>query len=172
MDWIMALGWGVFAGMGVATVAALVVRGEYSFQANFTAGLVYFGLPVAYVVMIFRHVATAFRVSSKGDTLGHRLFGLGIVATDGERISRGRALARQLLGSPLLFAYFLPVLFLFVVAGMLNSNLLGTVQVFWLIWGWGVAAVLAIANHVWMAMDDRGRGWHDLIFGTVVVRTP
>ncbi len=170
VDWIMALSWGVLAGTGFATIAALVVRGEYSFQVNFTAGLVYFGLPAAVIVMIIGHVATGIRVSSKGDTFGHRLFGLRIVTTNGNRIGRGRALARLFLGSPLLFAIFLPVPFLFVVAGMLNSNLLGTVQVFWLIWGWGVAAVLTLANHVWMMMDNRGRGWHDRMFDTVVVK--
>ena len=166
----MTLGWGVLAGTGFATIAALVVRGEYSFQVNFVAGLVYFGLPVAVIVMIFGHVATGITISSKGDTFGHRLFGLRIVATDGERIAKSRALARQFLGSVLLCAYFSPLMCLFVAAGMLNSNLLGTMQAFWLIWGWGVAAVLTLANHAWMAMDDRGRGWHDVIFGTVVVK--
>ena len=35
---------------------------------------------------------------------------------------------------------------------------------------WFVPLLLAIANHIWMAIDRKGRGWHDLIFGTVAVR--
>jgi len=109
------------------------------------------------------------RVSSKGDTLGHRLFGLRIVGRDGWFIGWGHALGRHILGSPLLFAYVFPVIVLYLVAASFNAHLIGIVATYWLLWGLIVSAVLAIANHVWMGFDAEGRGWHDWIAGTVVV---
>lgn len=171
VDWLLLIGWVFVTVMTVAVATAIAgVFSEYSFQTNFGAGLLYFGFPVACVVVVLRHVLAVFRVSSKGDTLGHRLLGLRIVDGNGETVGPGRVLGRHILGSPLLFAYVFPLIILWAVGGMLNSNLLGTVLVYWLIWGLGVAAVLVLANHIWMAIDRKGRGWHDLIFGTVVVR--
>ena len=181
VDWVVAIGWGVSAAVVVAIVTGLVFLGDYSFQVNFGAGLLYFGLPVTYGVLILRHVFNAFRVSSKGDTLGHRLCGLRIMRIGGQEISLGRSLVRQYLGSPFLFAYGVPMILLIPIGVFINpfsgvnrsSNVLtylwDTVATNWIIWGLGVAVVLAIVNHVWMMFDAKGRGWHDWLVGTVVV---
>ena len=171
VDWLLVIGWGLFAGVSIAVATATVLLfTEYSFQINFVAGLLYFGFPVACVAVVLRHVVAVFRVSSKGDTLGHRLFGLRIVERKGEIIGRGRALVRQMLGSPLLCAYVLPMIVLYLFAELFNANLIATVATYWLLWGLIVSAVLAIANHVWMGFDAEGRGWHDWVTGTMVVR--
>ena len=171
VDWLLLIGW-VFVAVMIVAVATAIggLFSEYSFRTNFGAGLLYFGFPVACVVVVFRHVLVVLRVSSKGDTLGHRLFGLRIVDRSGEIIGWDRALGRHILGSPLLFAYVFPIIVLYIVAASFNAHMIGTMATYWVLWGLIVSGVLAIANHVWMAIDRKGRGWHDLIFGTVVVR--
>lgn len=163
LDWLVLIGWVFVAVMAVAVATAIAgLFNEYS--------LLFFGFPVACVVVILRHVLVVFRVSSNGDTLGHRLFGLRIVDSNGEIIGRGRALGRQILGSPLLSAYVLPIFVLYIVGTSFNAHLIGTMATFWVLWGLSVTAILALSNHVWMAIDGRGRGWHDRLTGTVVVR--
>ena len=171
VDWSLVIGWGLFAGVSVAIVAATALLfTEYSFQVNFVAGLLYFGFPVACVAVVWRHVVVVFRVSSKGDTLGHRLFGLRIVDRNRKRIGRGSALGRHILGSPLLFAYVLPVIVLYLFTALFNADWIGPVAAYWVLWGLIVTAVLVMSNHVWMGFDAEGRGWHDWVAGTVVVR--
>ena len=171
MDWLLLIGWVFVAVMIVAVVTAIGgLFSEYSFRTNFGAGILYFGFSVACVVVVLRHVLVVLRVSSKGNTLGHRLFGLRIVDGNGEIIGRRRALGRHVLGSPLLLAYVFPIIVLYLVAALFNAHLIGTMATYWIFWGLIVAAVLAIANHVWMGFDAEGRGWHDWVVGTVVVR--
>ena len=136
VDWLLVIGWGLFAGVSiaVATATALLFI-EYSFQVNFVAGLLYFGFPVACVAVVLRHVVVVFRVSSKGDTLGHRLFGLRIVDKNGKTIGRGRALGRHILGSPLLCAYVLPVIVLYLFVALFSFNLVGALIAYWELWG-------------------------------------
>ena len=171
VDWLLVIGWGLLAVVSIAFATATAgLFSEYSFQENFGTGLFYFAFPVACVVVVLRHVVAVFRVSSKGDTLGHRLFGLRIVDRNGEIIGRGRALGRHILGSPLLFAYVLPVIVLYLFAELFNADLAGSVADYWVLWGLIVMAVLVMVNHVWMGFDAEGRGWHDWVVGTVVVR--
>ncbi len=182
VDWVTALGVGVSVSVGAAAVFALALSGEYSFGTNFGAFLIYFGLPAAFAIVILWQVVTAFRVSSKGDTIGHRLFGLRILKTDGERISRGRALARHYFGSPLLLGYVTPMFVLMPAATILpqlggsthpadiTGEFIGEVVRFWILWGLAVALVLMVANHAMMHFDAKGQGWHDILTGTVVVR--
>ena len=171
VDWLLVIGWGLLAVVSIAVATATAgLFSEYSFQANFGAGLLYFAFPVACAAVVLRHVLVVFRVSSKGDTLGHRLFGLRIVDRNGERIGRGRALGRHILGSPLLFAYVLPVIVLYLFEALFDANLAGTVAAYWVLWGLIVSSVLVMVNHVWMGFDAEGRGWHDRVVGTVVVR--
>ena len=163
VDWLLVIGWGLFAGVSIAVATATVLLfTEYSFQVNFVAGLLYFGFPVACVAVVLRHVVAVFRVSSKGDTLGHRLFGLRIVERKGEIIGRGRSLWRHILGSPLLFAYVLPMIVLYLSVPLFGFNLVGALIAYWELWGLIVSSVLVIVNHVWMGFDAEGRGWHDL----------
>ena len=162
VDWLVLIGWVFVAVMVVAVATAIAgLFNEYL--------LLFLGFPVTCVVVILRHVLVVFRVSSNGDTLGHRLFGLRIVDSNGEIIGPGRALGRQILGSPLLSAYVFPIFVLYLIGTSFNAHLIGTMAKYWVLWGLIVSVVLAIANHVWMAMDDRGRGWHDWLAGTVVV---
>ena len=111
-----------------------------------------------------------FRVSSKGDTLGHRLFGLRIVDRNGEIIGRGRSLGRHILGSPLLCAYVLPMIVLYLFTALFNADWIGSIAAYWYLWGLIVSSVLVMLNHVWMGFDAEGRGCHDWVAGTVVVR--
>lgn len=171
VDWLSLTGW-VFVAVMTASVATAIalLSSEYPFQTNFVAGIVFFGFPVASVVVVFRYVRLVLRVSSSGDTLGHRLFGLRIVDRNGEAISRSRSLGRHILGSPLLFVYVFPMIVLYLGVASFNADLIGRITAYWVFWGFIAVPVLAIMNHVWMALDDQGRGWHDTIAGTVVVK--
>ena len=163
VDWLLVIGWGLLAVVSVAVATATAgLFSEYS--------LVYFGFPVACAAVVLRHVLVVFRVSSKGDTLGHRLFGLRIVDRNGEIIGWGRSLGRHILGSPLLFAYVLPVIVLYLFEALFNFNLADTLAAYWYLWGLIVSSVLVMLNYVWMGFDAEGRGWHDWVAGTVVVR--
>ena len=171
VDWLLVIGWAFVAVVLIAFATATAgLFSEYSFQTNFGAGLLYFGFPVACVVVVLRQVLVVLRVSSKGDTLGHRLVGLRIVDRNGEVLGWGHALGRHILGSPLLFAYVFPMIVLYIVAASFNANLIGTIATFWLLWGLIASSVLVVVNHVWMGFDTEGRGWHDRLVGTVVVR--
>ena len=163
VDWLLVIVWGLLAAVSVAVaIATTGLFNEYY--------LLYFGFQLACVVVVLRQVLVVFRVSSKGDTLGHRLFGLRIVDKNGEIIGRGRSLWRHILGSPLLFAYVLPMIVLYLSVPLFGFNLVGAPIAYWELWGLIVSSVLVIVNHVWMGFDAEGRGWHDLVVGTVVVR--
>ncbi len=170
VDWLVVLAWG--AGLGIVAALFFGLLNVSSFGLNFILGSIFLGFPIMCVVVVWKQVAIAFRISSTGQTLGHQLLGFRIATKNKEVIGRRRALVRQILGSPLLFAHFLPMIPLIPVAVFIDliGGLGDAIVTNWLIWGLGVAAVLAIANHVWMAMDVRGRGWHDRLTGTVVVR--
>ena len=144
VDWLLLIGW-VFVAVMVVAVATAIggLFSEYSFRTNFGAGILYFGFSVACVVVVLRHVLVVLRVSSKGDTPGHRLFGLRIVGRSGEIIGWHRALGRHILGSPLLFAYVFPIIVLYLVAASFNAHLIGTMATHWVLWGLIFSAVLA-----------------------------
>ena len=163
VDWLLVIVWGLLAAVSVAVaIATTGLFNEYY--------LLYFGFPVACVVVVLRQALVVFRVSSKGDTLGHRLFGLRIGDKNGEIIDRGRSLWRHILGSPLLFAYVLPMIVLYLSVPLFGFNLVGAPIAYWFSWGLIVSSVLVMLNHVWMGFDVEGRGWHDWVTGTVVVR--
>ena len=73
----------------------------------------------------------------------------------------GALLWRHILGSPLLFAYVLPMIVLYLSVPLFGFNLVGAPIAYWELWGLIVTAVLVIVNHVWMGFDAEGRGWHD-----------
>ena len=168
-DWLMAIVLGLLGAALYAVPTTFVVWGDYSFNANFFSGMMYFGAPVGYGVMVVWHVVIAFRVASKGDTMGHRLFGMRIVRADGGQISRRHALVRQILGSPVMSVYLLPTVCFRVVNDLFGFTLARTPAEM-LIW-----VMLGLLNLVWlnlffMVFDRRWRGWHDVVVGTVVVR--
>ncbi len=160
VDWVVAFVWGAAAW---AVVWGPNLLWHYPFGEHFLADLVYhFGGSVVSGVLILRFLFNGISISSGGDTFGHRRFGLRVAMVDGGCIGWRRALTRQFLGSPLLFAYFLPVSIGFLIGAWET--------VYWLTWGLIVAAVVAMGNHFWMVLDDQGQGWHDQLVGTVVVR--
>ena len=174
VDSLLVIGWGLLAVLSVAVAIAIagLFNEAWLYQRYWWFHIYYFvfiGFPVACVAVVLRHVLVVFRVSSKGDTLGHRLFGLRIVDRNGEMIGRGRSLGRHILGSPLLSAYVLPMIVLYLFDALFNFKLADTLQA-WVLWGLIVTAVLVMLNHVWMGFDAEGRGWHDWVAGTVVVR--
>ena len=169
VDWLVAIVLGFVAAALYAVPTTFVVWGDYSFNANFFSGMMYFGAPVGYGVMVVWHVVIAFRVASKGDTMGHRLFGMRIVREDGGQINWRRALVRQISGSPVLAVLILPTVCFRVVNDLFGFTLARTPAEM-LIW-----VMLGLLNLVWlnlffMVFDRRWRGWHDVVVGTVVVR--
>ena len=181
VDWLLAIGVGMSASIGAAIVFALAVSGEYSFLTNFGAFLLYFGLPSTFLVVMMWFAVMAFRVSSKGETFGHRLLGFKIVKADGKRMTLRGALIRQYLGSPLLCAYITPMIVLIPGSLLLQlgdstspldriGEYAGGLAFVWLYLGLMVSVALTAANHALMIFDPEGQGWHDKLVGTVVVR--
>ena len=172
VDWLVVLAWG--SGIGALAAFVFGLLNVSSFGLNFILGTIFSGCPITCVVLMWKQVAAAFSISSTGGTFGHTLFGLRIAAKNGQRIGRRRALVRQFLGSPLLSAFLVSMILLILLVPIaaftdLNGGLGDALVTNWLIWGSGVAAVLALANHVWKAFDAEGRGCHDWVVGTVVV---
>ena len=105
IDWVLAriggaVG-GVFVAIGFVVFAAFAhdPHGGANF-APLVAMFLYF--PASRVVATLILLFFAYGSSSRGATPGHRLARLMIVETDGDRIGRGTALIRQVLGSPFL----------------------------------------------------------------------
>ena len=182
VDWAVALVWGA--------ATWIVVWGpnllwNYPFGEHFLADLIYyFGTLVVNGVLISRFMFNAISISSGGDTFGHRLFKLQVLDNDGKRISRRRALARQCLGSPLLLVSSIPGFVWSLMTGFAGHldltngpvrEFLETVDDPWLLFSnWGPFGALALtsANHAVMAIDRKGRGMHDSLVGTVVIKAP
>ena len=103
----------------------------------------------------------AYRMGSRGTTPGHGKLNLAVQRADGGGVGRRRALLRSLAGSPSLLA---PYLFIVVI-------ILSPFSFYFVFFASVVAVLLvAIANHVWMLLDDKNRGLHDLMVDTVVIR--
>ena len=184
VDWgcavVIGLGIGFIAGIVTCTGVLIV---EDPFEQNM-AGLapLFFPFLTIPIVALIAHIKYAIGIADLGETRGHEQFGAWVMREDGEELGRRRAVLRQFVGSPLLTIPLLVVVVALILwlAGELQQSLYGSsdqVDVVvsflgnWLIEKtWFVPPILAIANHVWMAIDRKGRGWHDLIFGTVVVR--
>ena len=170
VDWLVAIVLGFSAAALYAVPTTFVVWGDYSFNANFLSGMMYFGAPVGYGVMVVWHVVIAFRVASKVDTMGHRLFGMRIVREDGGQINWRRALVRQISGSPVLAVLILSTVIFGIADFLFDFSLAGTAAGNGLIWGQLAWLNLVWLNLFWMVFDRRWRGWHDVVVGTVVVR--
>ena len=180
VDWAIALVW--------AAATWVVIWGpnllwNYPFGEYFLADLVYyFGTLVVTGVLILRFMFNAISISSVGDTFGHRLFKLQVLDTGANRISLRRALARQCLGSPLLLVSYIPGFVWSLMTGFAGyldltngpvREFLETVGDTWLLfsnWSPFGALALTIANHAVIAIDRKGRGVHDSLVGTVVIR--
>lgn len=181
-DWLISLmiGFGISLILGiVAAVIGSATHGPYD-GADLSILLILF-VPIFYtpVIAAVRYAIFALRVADGRSTPGHDRLGMRIEAIDGNPIGRWRAFKRQWFGSPAVMFLSLgmgPLLALQAVSDLFEfsygtwsdpiSMLFETVFAASLI----AAPVLAIANHVWMAVDGKGRGWHDRLFGTVVVK--
>ena len=182
LDWMVTLGWALSVAVVVAAVTALIVTSEeYPFGLNFGAGLVYFGLPIVSVVLILRFAMNVHKVSSRSETLGHRLFDLKVYTLDGEQLIPPVAFVWQFLGSPILFAYFVPLLTEFLISALFNVCLMSCVREGWpnwadeilhgwVVWGLPASLILGLFNHGLMLLDKRARGWHDRICGIEVLQ--
>ena len=180
LDWMIAIAWGALAGLLAAIGFYLIFNPTHGLQIG--AGLLYAFPPVAFLIITLTHVTAAFMISSKGASFGHRLVRLRIVGIDAKPITRRRGLVRQFAGSPLLLLYATPVFCLVTGSLVLTwlsaldfpvgrvANILGSIGFNWLRWGFVASVILVVANHVSMALDSQGRGWHDIIAGTYVVR--
>ncbi|MCY4475970.1 MAG: RDD family protein [Chloroflexi bacterium] len=190
IDWVLALFGGAVGGVFVAIgfiVVATIVHDDTDGANMSLVGAVFLYYPASWVVATLILLLFAYRSSSRGDTPGHRLVQLRIVGTDGGTIGRGRALVRQVLGSPFLVLPYLGFtigIFSLVVVGYwidlprvvgyATSNLpewtFGALPFILLsIVGLVGPVILAPTNHVWMIFDGENRGWHDVLTGTVVV---
>ncbi len=177
VDWVIAIAWGGLAGLLGAIGFYLIFNPTHGIQIG--AGLIYVFPSVALIVIASIHVMSGLMVSSKGVTFGHRL---RVVAVDGASISWRRGMVRQFAGGPMLLFYVTPMFFLITVSLVLTwlsaldyatgrvADVVRPIAFNWLRWGFVVSVLLAVANHVWMALDSQGRGLHDIIAGTMVVR--
>ena len=96
-------------------------------------------------------------------------------------MGRSRSWARQLCGSPFLLIYLLPILIFYLTPAFLAqlgdsssvyrlADMVVAAMVIWIYWGLVIAPILSVSNHVVMLIDRMGRGWHDWLAGTLVVR--
>lgn len=174
------MGVGVIGGIATCTGVLIV---EDPFEQNM-AGLAPFFLPIFTIpiVALIAQIKYAVGIADLGESPGHEQVGAWVVSEDGEEIGRRRAILRQFVGSPMLSITVLIVIFAVILAlvGELLDQAFGSsdqtdAMLGFLVdslveKGWFVPPILAIANHVLMAIDRKGRGLHDMIFGTVVVK--
>lgn len=184
VDWLVTLGWALLMTILVATLlglVGLVFGGEYSFGTNFGAGLLYFGFWIVLVVWVLRFAVNVHKVVSRSETFGHRLFGLKIYTLDGEQLIPSVVLIWQFLGSPVLFAFCVPLVAYILIVSTFNlcgiscvlENSPGWVDWllrWWIVSGLSIAWFLGFFNHGLMLLDKRARGWHDKLTRTVVLR--
>ncbi len=184
VDWVVTLGWALSVAILVATLLGLVLLvfgNEYSFGTNFAAGLIYFGFWIVLVVWVLRFAVNVHKVASRSETFGHRLFGLKIFTLDGEQLIPPVALVWQFLGSPVLFAYFLPLIAEILIVSTFNlcgipciledsPTWVNWLLRWWLVSGLAVAWILGFINHGLMLLDKGARGWHDKLTRTEVLR--
>ena len=183
VDWVVTLGWALSIAILVASLlglVGLVFGNEYSFGTNFGAGLIYFGFWIVLVVCVLRFAMNVHKIASRSETFGHRLFGLKIFALDGEQLIPTVALIWQFLGSPVLFAFCLPLAAYVLIVSTFNlcglSCILEDSPIWvdwllrwWIVSGLAVAWILGFINHGLMLLDKRARGWHDKLTRTEVL---
>lgn len=175
LDWVFTIGIAVIAGFILATAYNGIIAGDEPI-ASWT---------VVAIVGTVVHLAPAIMVVRRGEKPGYTALRLVIKRDDAGRIGWKRALARGLLGSPGLTVPWLVIgtQNLIVLLVELSSTWFGTSNSvaenlggygigFWsatLAATWIGVLVLVVLNHVWMIVDAKGRGLHDVIVGTVVV---
>ena len=180
VDWVVAIAAGMVGGVLVQVEYAL--SGSRPFAENLVSGVTVWAISGFLLVLPVTHLAFGFLVSWKGRTLSHWMLGLRVLAPDGARIVAWRCLARQIAGSPMVFAYVLPMGVLFTawlyIAQRANAYMpltwisepIQLVARQWMVWGFLGCLVLTVVNHVLMVLDAKGRGWHDRLVGAVVVK--
>ena len=184
VDWVVTVGWALSMAILVATLTWLVgsvADSQLDPVSVFSAVFLYFGFWIVLVVWVLRFAVNVHKVASRSETFGHRLFGLKIFKLDGEQLIPPVALVWQFLGSPVLFAYFLPIFAEVLI--VTTFNLCGISCIledsprwvdwlfrWWIVSGLAIAWILGFINHGLMLLDKRARGWHDKLTGTEVLR--
>lgn len=180
LDWVVAFGIGVVGAALVQVVWAFFELG--SFERNLVSGITIWSIPALLLTAALAQAAFGLLVSSQCYTAGHGLMGLRVMKPDGTRIGLGRSLARQIVGSPLLVVYLLPLSILMVawvvIIQRANEYMpltwigdpVRSVTQHWWVWGLVGSLVLIAINHAMMKLDAVGQGWHDKIAGVVVVK--
>ena len=184
IHWAEALLIGLAVGLVVGMVAFAIGMLTYDEgDGGNLAGLgLFLAIPVMPIVATIVHMRFAFTVAKNNVTNAHEAVGVKVIGNDGEALTRWRAVARHLVGSPALSVSF-PLFGLWIISVFVSLGADSSSGYYvWaepaadffgpFLWKAGLVAipVLAIPNHIWMAIDRKGRGWHDRIFGTVVVR--
>ena len=181
-DWFVSLmiGLGIALILGIALAVIGSATHDPSDGADFSILAIFF-IPIMWgpVIAMLRYAMLALRVADGRSTPGHDRLGIFIEVIDGSPLGRWRALKRQWIGSPVVMILSLVIGPLFALDTFLDLfdisyghwsgaiSVLSTILFFVAFVG---VPVLSIANHVWMAIDGKGRGWHDRLFGTVVVK--
>ena len=189
-DWVVAMVVGAVGGLFVSIafiVLGSVMRDPHGGANMATVGAMFLYPPATLAVATLVHLFFGIRSSRRGDTPGHRSVGLKITSVDGSRVGWPRALARQFMGSPLLvLLYVMGILYVannYFFEFLLQFSL-AIERTWWDSSDWififipppitvalFVAGILVAINHASMVFDGQGRGLHDLIAGTVVIKS-
>ena len=165
----------------VGCIVGLVAGVAYSFVEEWVSEVpegvvpirlhgVFVWIGVMLVTMPAVHAMLALSIASKGETPGHRMTGCEIVSKNGEKISRRRAMLRELEGKPL---FCVPLLVILLIAVPFLERLIGVDAGFFAVVLWYlpvVSLVLTTMVAVSMGVDPMWQGWHDKLADTVVVK--
>lgn len=137
--------------------AALLADADATYAYNMVVNLTMLitTVVVLLAVMIWEFVLPLF--FGNGQTLGKRIFGLGVMRTDGVRLTTVQLLIRTLLGKFTVETMIPIYLLLMLVLGLMDVT--GTI----------ILAALLLAQCVLLAVTRTNSLLHDLLAGTVVV---
>ncbi len=191
LDWLVALSVGSFLG-SVVTVTYVVRVSEpdeeldwYVFGEPETGGIFLFW-PVMFVFATIVHIAFAWMLARRGETIGYHALKLKLKRDNLEPLGLRRCMLRKFVGSPgLILPYVLVVVLsmLFMclkvsewlfdtrvdLFGILSDPVLG-------IWSFGVTTywiatpILVAVNHIRVNKDAKGRMPHDVMLDILVVQ--
>ena len=174
VDWTIAVAMGALLGYVLLGVYFRWVSAEAP-TGQLALGVVIILPPLTYVCSTIIHLLFAYWIGARGYTPGDRLLGLRVQRVDGGRVGRGRGLLRGLTGSPCLLVPYLMVVLGIIIELIVFDRYISrdSVSNFWgLVISASVVGMLlvGVANHLWMLLDAKNRGLHDLMVDTVVVR--
>lgn len=185
-DWLLSLmiGFGIALILGIAVFVLGAITHDPS-DGGDLSGIAGILITITFTPIIasVRYALLAFRVAKEGSTPGHDRHRISIEAIDGNPLGRWQAFKRQLIGSPVALISSIWIVF-WIVVWEIPQFILDIFDVSYGRWEDASvtlitialvasligALVLAIANHVQISFDCKGRGWHDRLFDTVVIK--